>query len=511
MGVTLSDRLFVGRRAWRLPSLVVLVGALLTAIYFLSYLSNPAVPGNHGRYPLGWWGWWDQSQYLLSAQSFAHADFGASHHWYPFGYALLGAPFVLISSSHPYLVPDLVCLLLTYAAFLVFAGTVGVGRRWAAMLFLLATCGNEILRAVWAEPWNTSLSCVLIWWLLALTARHLVRLPGTRRSRLAGLFCIGLLVAAIPATRPTDALLVAIWGIGAGVAAIRLNAIRRTDLQAIACGVIIAGVPEALIWLRIYGTHASQYMINSRVLGFDFSSLGWKTYLLLVTPRPWFPFGAGIVQRLPWALPGLAGMLALPWIVRGTSRMLLVVLACMITAYSLLFFAYVDLIPSGLWRYNNIHYFKWALPGLALLAFLLLRALAMGPRLPALLACMLTLLLVDLRLSPKLVGDAVPAWLIQQPGPVPGWSEAYFTTMTLRDDRGVLMPIRDFRAIADDQGWRLIALNRPFIGPVIISGLGHWPDGPASSTISGGTALRWGRTFGLRLPCSIVRCVHVPL
>lgn len=523
MIVALSERVRRLDPVRRLPMLVSLVGLALTAIYVSSYVGNPAVPGNHGRFPLGWWGWWDQSQYLLSARSFAHADFSPAHHWYPPGYSVFGAPFLLLSASHPYLLPDLACLLASYAGFLLFARTVGVGPRWAALLFLLATCGSEALRDVWAEPWNTSLSSALIWWLLALTARHLAGdgiarrgpLPAVpagviRRRRLSSLAGLGALAAIIPFTRPTDGLLVAIWAAGAGLAAIRLRALRTGDLLAMLASAVVVAVPEALLWLRIYGTHESQYMINSRSLGFEFASVGWKTYLLLLTPRPWFPFGAGLVQRLPWILPGLAGMLALPWISRGPARMMLGLLALMIAAYSLLFFSYVDLIPSGLWRYNNVHYFKWTLPGVALFGFLLLRALLVGPRRPALLACLPILFLADLRLQPHRVGDADPAWMIQLHGPVPGWDEAYFTKLTLQDDRGRLQPIKDFRALSDGQGWRLIALRRPFSASLAISGLGHWPDGPVSTTGPSGTATRWDRSFGLKLPCWMIRCVYLP-
>ena len=523
MTVAVSDRARAGRSVRRLPILVRLVGLALVAIYLSSYVGDPAVPGNHGRFPLGWWGWWDQSQYLLSARSLAHGDFAPAEHWYPLGYPVLGVPFLPLSALHPYLLPDLACLLATYAAFLVFARATGVGPRWASLLFLLGTCGSEAIRDVWAEPWNTSLSSALIWWLLALTARHLagdglprrgpvlaVPAETIRRRRRSSLVCIGAIVAIIPFTRPTDALLVAIWAAGAGLAAIRLRALRPADLLAMTAGAVVVAVPEALLWLRIYGPHESQYMLNSRSLGFAFDSIGWKTYLLLLTPRPWFPAGAGIVQRLPWVLPGLGGMLALPWIARGPARMMLGLLAVMIVAYSALFFSYVDLIPSGLWRYNNVHYFKWTLPGLVLFGFLLLRALLRGPRRPAFLACLATLFVAELRLPPHRVGDGDPAWMIQLHGPVPGWDEAYFTRMTLHDDRGELEPIRDFRALSDGQGWRLIALRRPFSTSLVISGLGHWPDGPVSGAGGVGPATRWNRSVGLKLPCWMVRCMYLP-
>lgn len=488
-----------------LRSLPGLVGMLLVAVYLSSYLSNPAVPGNAGRFPLGWWGWWDQSQYLLSARSLAHGDLLPGHHWYPLGYAVLGAPFTLLSRLHPFLVPDLGCLLLSYLAFLAFARCVGLSAAWGAPSFLLATCGSEALRNVWAEPWNTSLSSALIWWLLALTALHLTGPEAAGRVRLRRFLALGALAAAVPFTRPTDGLLVAVWASGASVLASRERAVRLPDLAALALGAVVVLLPEAALWLGVHGAHESQYMINSRGLGFAFDSAGWKTYLLLSTPRPWFPYGAGIVQRLPWVLPGLAGMLAIPFIARGLPRGLLALMAAMIVAYCLLFFCYVDLIPPGLWRYNNIHYFKWTLPGLVLLGVTLLRALAAGPRRPALAAAVGVVLLADIRLSPQPAAAAQPAWMIQIPGPVPGFDEAYFGAVTLRDARGPMRPVRDFRALPDQQGWRLVALRRPFAGAVTVGGLGHWPDGPV-----GPAAHRWSRGLSLRLPCWLRACPRLP-
>ncbi len=478
-----------------LRSLPGLVGVLLVAVYLLSYRSNPAVPGNTGHFPLGWWGWWDQSQYLLSARSLAHGDLLPAHHWYPLGYAVLGAPFTLLSRLHPFLLPDLGCLLLSYVAFLVFARCVGLSAAWGALSFLLATCGSEALRNVWAEPWSTSLSSALIWWLLALTALQLTRPEAGKRIRLRRFLILGALAAVVPFVRPTDGLLVVVWAVGAALPALRERAVRRGDLAALVLGAMAVLLPETALWLGVHGAHESQYMIRSQVLGFAFDSAGWKTYLLLSTPYPWFPYGAGIVQRLPWVMPGLAGMLAIPFILRGLPRALLGLMAAMIVAYCFLFFCYVDLIPPGLWRYNNIHYFKWTLPGLVLLGMILLRALAFGPRRPALAAAVAVLLLADLRVVPRRATEAQPAWMIQIPGPVPGFDEAYFGTITLRDARGPMQPIRDFRALPDQQGWRLVALNRPFASAVVVGGLGHWPDGPV-----GPAAHRWSRGLSLRLP-----------
>lgn len=501
-----------GRETFAARHLVpILVGLLSIGISLSAYVSNPARPGANSRFPLGWWGWWDQSNYLQSARSFAHLDFGSNHHWYPFGYALLCAPFSAILPLHGFLLPDLLCTLVCYAAFLAFAQAVTVSPAWAALLFLLGTAGSEAIRDVWAEPWNTTLSSALIWSLLALTARHLTReTPGVPTSRPGGLpplLGMGAIAGFIPVTRPTDTLLVAIWAAGAGVLALQAGLLRRRALLGLSAGALLTLVPSGLLWLRIYGFGPSAYVVVSRNLGFDFEAIGWKTYLLLFSPTPWFTFGAGITQRLPWVLPGLAGMLAAPWLTQGRVRQLLLLLSAMIVAYSLLFFSYVDLLPSGLWRYNNIHYFKWMLPGMALFAFLLLRSLVFGRRRVAVLALAAVLVLYVVRWRPHPVAEAEAAWMVQVAGPTPGWDESYFAALTIRDERGLLASIKDFRALPDSQGWRLIALRRPFYGSLLIGGLGRAPDGPVPPVWATAGTRRWGRSFGVRLPCWLSRCV----
>ncbi len=489
----------------------VLVGVVSAGLFLRTYAINPARPGASGRFPLGWWGWWDQSQYLLSARALAHFDFASDQHWYPFGYALLCAPFSVLLPLHGFLLPDLICYLACYLAFLGFARAVTVGPAWAALLFLLGTAGSQAIRDVWAEPWNTTLSSALIWSLLALTARHMTLLPSddgmAGRRRLLRLLAMGAIAGFVPITRPTDALLVAIWAVGAGSCALRDDLLRRRDLLALLAGALLVLVPGGLLWLRIYGFGPSPYVLSSRDLGFSVAAIGWKSYLLLISPAPWFTFGAGITQRLPWVLPGLAGMLAAPWLTRGRARQLLLLLSAMIVTYSLLFFSYVDLIPSGLWRYNNIHYFKWMLPGMALFAFLLLRELVFGRRRAASLALAAVLVLYVVRWRPHPAAEAEPAWMVQVAGPTPGWDETYFAAFTIRDERGVLVSIKDFRALPDSQGWRLIALRRPFYGSLLIGGLGHPPDGPVPPVWAKAGTRRWSRSFGVRLPCWLSRCV----
>lgn len=477
----------------RLP---LAIGMLITLLYLETYFSSPYSPGNRTE---SWWGWWDQSHYLLSAHGLAHGLFDPSLHWYPLGYALLGAPFIQMSAGHPFALPDLGCLLLTYLAFLSFSCSAGISRPVAALLFLAGAFGSEALRNVWAEPWNTTLSTALIWSMLAIVAQLFVGMP-TGRLRIWRLGALGWLASAIVFCRPTDALLVAICVGWLGNHVLRHRLMKPLDIVPLLVGGLVASLPEALLWWRIYGWHESPYMEASKELGFSLRGLWWKTYMLLLTPRPWFPTGAGLVERWPWLIPGIAGIVALPWIERGRTRSLLALLAISIVSYDLLFFSYVDLLPSGLWRFHNVHYFKWTIPGLLLLAYVLLRALVRGRHVPSATALVLVLLLSGVKLMPERVEDGSRAWMVQLSATPPDMRSSYQARLALRDKNGSLLPIIDYRALPDAQGWRLIALRRPFVGRLVGLDTDPW------SAALRGAQTRWGMTVRYGVPCWLSAC-----
>ena len=179
-------------------------GSLALALFYTAhYLKHPALPGN--VYQLGWWGWFDQSKTLDLAQALARLDFDPAHHWYPLGYALLGAPFMLRLRMHPFFFPDLACLLLAFAGFVAVARRVGFGPVWAVLVFLLATMGDGFLFSQWVIPWNTTPVAACLWLLLAAVAGLL---DGSIRPVLPTRFAIGFLAGIIPLFRPTETLLV---------------------------------------------------------------------------------------------------------------------------------------------------------------------------------------------------------------------------------------------------------------------------------------------------------------
>jgi len=82
------------------------------------------------------------------------------------------------------------------------------------------------------------------------------------------------------------------------------------------------------------------------------------------------------------------------------------------------FLCYIDLLPTGLWRYFNIHYFKWTLPGFGLLGWLLLGDLRLRRR-TAWVALAVVLILSCIRVTPRPAVPNEPAVAVDIPGPQP--------------------------------------------------------------------------------------------
>jgi len=459
--------------------------AALAAWYLWCYLGDPSMPGNDLQQPLGWWSWWDQSQYIESARALATGALVPIRHWYPLGYSLMGAPFTRWSHAHPMLPVNLASLLLCYAGFLAFARRAGVERGWAVALFLAGAAGDRTLFEGWIVPWNTIPAAALIWLLLATVAGHM---QGARRP-----FLVGLLAAAIPLVRPTE-LVLAVPCVLAAIASglwrppprerpagdgrqdgepgggwMRARWARdgwvrdrwMRDLGLLALGGLLAVVPYGLLHWRIYGLGPSPYMAMSTGVGFTLHGFGWKAYTVLSDPQAWFLDGLGLLWRAPYAALAPAG-LAVAW-AHGRAAVLLAVLA---VVHSVLYLSYADLLPTGLWRYSNVHYWQWVLPGLALLAFLAGRDLLRWRRAPlfplAPVAVAASLLLLCVQAEPVEVRAGVPAKMLAYAGPPPDFHEAYFTELALRDSVGEMRGFGELRAIPVPGGMRVYALRRSF-------------------------------------------------
>ncbi len=313
-------------------------------------------------------------------------------------------------------------LLLAYWGFIAFARRVDVSPLWAVPLFI-ATNADPWLFRQWVIPWSSTPSAALAWLLLAATAAHM---QGTRRP-----LVLGLLAAPLPLIRPMDVLIAVpclLWAAWTDVARRRM---RARDVALAILGALIVVLPYAVLYRRIYGLHQTPYMVMSRQMGFTYHHPIWRAFTLFIEPRAWFLQGVGLLQRCPWLILGFGGVL-LAWRNRA-----LALLAVCLVIYCATYLCYIDLLPSGLWRFNNVHYFKWALPGFGLLGLLLLRELVAGGtgrRVIAAAALAVVLLAASIHVTPRPVpaDGGVPAVAIDVIGQHTADENAYFGPLMIR-------------------------------------------------------------------------------
>lgn len=462
----------------------------LILLYAIYYFSDVATPGNQPQYPLGWWGWWDQSQYIASSRNLLARNFAPGGHWYPLGYSIAAAPFVRFFPAHGFFFLDLACLLATYAGFLSFARRVGVGVWTAMPIFVLTTFGYGVMGQTWAEPWTSTLNAALIWGLLACASGLLSGQAPWRSSRLV---LLGLCAGAVPLVRPTDAVQSGIALLFVLIAGLHSREMWLRHIGWLILGGAIVTVPYAALYLRIYGFHLTPYMLAESGTGFAFRWLGWKTYLLLIEPRPWFPFGKGLLAVFPWLPLSICEIVLLfvAW-KQAAERAGLCMLALMILTYWALYFAYVDLLPSNIWRYHVVHYLKWSLPGLGLFAWLFLTSVLRTPRWRHGVAFALVIAVLSVRLVPTPASADARVYMIQYAvSSPPSWDETYMHDWAFADRAGTLGPL-GVRVLPDSQGVRLLPARRSIVGALT------WSDQPAFIT---GLPKRWAARMTLGYPC----------
>jgi hypothetical protein len=354
----------------------VLFFTILT--YIVVYLAIPATPGNSPSiHPSGWWGWFDQGKYLLSANAFVQLDFSPDKHFYPPLYPALGAIFLKWSSGHLFFLINLAALTWFSYVFIRFADR--YIPRWGSIALLFSTTiFNYTLFVNYLIPWTSTLSVAL----LSSGILGLVWLDEVKtgiRKNLSGwhVFFVAICLGLIVPTRPADAV------IGGAIGLCLLLSYWRTSrelfqhlprisifLALVLAGSIIGPLFYLSFNLLVFNAPFGSYIQVAGSNGYFPADLAEKFYSIWLDGFTIYgESNAGLTDRYPWLFLSLGGLV---WVImRGDSLLRSVALS--IALLFVLYMPYGDLLPNGLWRYLNIHYFKWTFPFLALFALLLIK------------------------------------------------------------------------------------------------------------------------------------------
>jgi hypothetical protein len=356
---------------------ILLLGGVI-AVYVLLYLANPNLPGNQTEYPLGWWGWWDQGQYLRSAIALRARNFAAGEHNYPPLWALLATPFVRTWPKHPFFVIIIACLILHLWA-LWRIGTARYG--WPLTLAVLVTTVALAPTAVvlqWVIPWNSSATAAAASTLFLIFYTFESREQAWRVETRSDWGLIVLFYGtygAVFAIRPLDVFSlfpIALVFAGRVALAQARDWGKRFDTMRVAKLVALVGFSGALIPLGyllfntvVFGAPLAGYFKLSLGNGYVPSDIPRKIASLWNDGGALYLEPTGTMSYLvPLFVPALGVVAAAVIFARGT----IAVIALTVITHLLVYLPYSDLVPNNILRFYVVHYFKWTVPWIYLIA-----------------------------------------------------------------------------------------------------------------------------------------------
>lgn len=365
----------------RLPVWVAILIGL--GFYGYHYATYGAVPGNTPAYPLGWWGWWDQSLYLKASADFWSGDLTAADQTYPPLYPLLGALLLPLSEMHSYL-PLNAVLLGAYLWLFMRLFQRLLGGILSLLALGLSLFAYPLLSLQWAVPWTSSLAAVLGMGALVLFARYLTRYDDADwplRARVVSALAAGLCVGFLAPTRPVDTVVFSLLLAAYAGHVLLVPGLWRDKVWVLAAGIVGFAVP-VLGYLGfntvLFGGPLSGYFdVAQNAGGAALSDLVDRTYSHLVDADTFY--GEPVAD---WAseVPLLAMALCCVPVALIAGPLVMRVLALMVVVHMALVFSYSDAVPTGQFRYYNIHYFKWVYPILPAFGLYYLRSIWMATR-----------------------------------------------------------------------------------------------------------------------------------
>lgn len=360
-------RRFGPRLEWAILLIFLLaVGALYGWNYYFS-IYRPRLGVEH---PLGWWGWYDQGQYLLSMQAFGSGAWSVDKFHYPPLYALLASPFWKLWPSHGAGVYDLI-LLLTYAG-----GLVYVARRFYGLFLPIAVCLAMLAfmpmmtLLQWVIPWTSSLSAAIEAVLVVLFFRAEQRAEpfALRNKRSWTEFVLFFLVyGALAPTRPMDIIAWFPFALAYFVRTLIADAkgrqgrelwlalLRRGVVAGVTGGVVVASYLafNLIVEHLLFGTYAAAEASN----GYLPKELVERILSMFWNAQPLYAGnGDDLFHKFRIFLPILSICAAALFFVRDVRFWVLIsIFLCFVLSIP-----YGDFLPTGFFHTFLLHYFKFA-------------------------------------------------------------------------------------------------------------------------------------------------------
>jgi hypothetical protein len=348
-----------------------LMWLVLTGAYSYFYVTDPSCPDLCKNDSLGWYNWWDQSQYCKIAYDLTNFKLDKPQYW--IGYPLLGSVFIKILPHHPFLVPNYFFMMLM--AFCLFSVAKKFINDWEAALVTIISLLYD--RLFWVNciiwPWNSIVSFGAIF--------YLVYYFSCRNKNII-LECFKyLLIGLSILSRPSDGLIIVLFWLLLSFAEQNINIMSFIYKQKYFFLFILGSFACNIICNYIsFSSFSNSYMhVVTDSVGFSFSNILIKAYQWLVNPSLLYPdsvflppdgsLSRGVLERAPYiflAIPGLS-ILA-----KFNSRK--VILFILFSISFIIFYLGFNPMsyPPHMWSYHGYHYYWWIIPWCIFLAYLML-------------------------------------------------------------------------------------------------------------------------------------------
>ena len=345
--------------------------------YINQYIYQDARPGKNPLYPIGWFGWFDQSRYLDSVHALLKGDFSATAYFYPPLYPVVGALFAPISFGHEFFIPDALSLLVFVIVLLWVSGQ--LYGRWLCALTIAATFFVFPLLTTlqWVIPWTTSLSALwgslliaIFFWFSRKDKSWVITSP-TEWGGVAGFY---LTYGAIFPTRPLDllvffplALLFFLKVTAANYASRGRHPLRRVFQIVLVVGGSGLFFPAAYAAFNtcVFGSAFGGYFASvGQHNGYVPANLFMKMVSILLDSHAiYIEKGQALVDEF-WP-----AYITFPVLVVSafSAPLIIRIVSITILLQYVLYLPFGELFPTGLFRFWNVHYFKWTLPWMAVI------------------------------------------------------------------------------------------------------------------------------------------------
>jgi hypothetical protein len=351
----------------RLRGVDPLLAALVVsaALYFAyRYAIDPTRPGM--AFQRGWFGYFDQSQYLRMAHDLSEFRLPANHFLYGVGYPVVAVPFIWLGLDYdPWLLFDGAAFVFASAA--TFVVTERIFGRLAAGIAGFGLVFATPLVVYCVTPWNSTVS------LVALTG--ILLLGTSRRPASWHPYAIGSLVAWAFAARYVDAL----WLGAIGAVAVAPSPSGRAWRRLLAAGAtaLVLAMPVLVAQQRAFGSpFTTPYSLHVGS-GNTTTDDQWSAYDLGKVPRSAFgvfisPYllgakqpGSPLLADMFWTIAAVPG--AVIAFMSGRFRLLLVVTVVGWIAATVFYLSFRATGAGGI-QYGTLHYFKMWWPVAAMLS-----------------------------------------------------------------------------------------------------------------------------------------------